>query len=133
MNGISKESLVKNLCRLAANLCAYVRQPCDCKFMQDKDENIANGSESGSGCPEISVAATMLAHMSKQEFLALARKAGVTVDDEDRTVPDVYGMIRQFQEERMDKKGSQAQQVANQIRKKHRSAYVPGKLPKGVL
>jgi hypothetical protein len=103
MNGISKENLVKNLCRLAANLCAYIRQPCDCKFMKYDDAHIANGSEAGSGCPELTMAALMFAHMTKQEFLALARKSGVSIQEDDAEIPDIFGMIHQFQEKRMSK------------------------------
>ena len=85
MNGVNKKQLVNALCRLSATLCAYTKPPCDCKFMQDDTDHIATHSESGSGCPEITEAAVILAQMSEQEFLALAKRAGVYVHEETRS------------------------------------------------
>ncbi len=53
---ISKEQLLKNLCRIQKALCAYQSNKfCDCKYMQDsdRDSTICSLSENGSGCPEI--------------------------------------------------------------------------------
>src|SRR5574339_590404 len=119
MNSSDKEQLVKALCRLSANLCSYSKKPCDCKFMQDEDKHIASGSERGSGCPETMIAAMLLAHMTEQEFLAIARRAGITITKDDDLKPlDVPALVNKFQEERWEKNQSEAQRVANNIRKK---------------
>lgn len=130
MNGVSKKQLVNALCRLSATLCAYTKQPCDCKYMQEDDNHIASGSESGSGCPEITMAAVILAHMSEQDFLALTKRSGISIhEDKDLQTPDVFGMIKKFQEQRFENMQlKNIQQVLSKPNRKrpHRSGG-PGK------
>jgi hypothetical protein len=131
MNGVNKDNLIKAMCRLAANLCSYTKQPCDCKYMQDSDKNIGRGSESGSGCPEITMAASILAQMTNQEFMTIAKRAGINISDDVHVPPDVFGMIRQFQDQRWEK--MRAVPTVSKKKINTKSAYVPGKLPKGSL
>lgn len=99
MNSSNKDKLVKSLCKLSANLCSYVGKPCDCKFIQDTDTNVGNGNERGSGCPETTTAAMIFANMTNQEFLFFAKRAGITIFEEDNIL-DVFSIIKKFQEEK---------------------------------
>lgn len=99
MFGTTKDRLINGLSKLAANLCSYTKQPCDCKYIGDQTENIARGSERGSGCPETTMAALLIANMTNQEFLTIARRAGISItEDDDLKVPNVFEMIKEFQE-----------------------------------
>lgn len=101
MFGIAKDRLIKGLARLVAKSCSYTKQPCDCKYMQDDDNHINPGSERGSGCPEMTMAAMLIAHMTNQEFSTITRRAGIQITEEaDLKAPDVLGMIAKFQEAR---------------------------------
>ncbi len=131
-----KEELVKSLCRLSASLCSYNGQPCDCKYMKDNDTSIARGQENGSGCPETMVAAELIANMTIQEFHALLVRAGLTVDEEPvQPIANVYEMKKAFQKELWEKERTNALKLrpTKIKRKSYKSAYVPGKLPKGLL
>ena len=93
MNSVDKDKITKAICRISAHLCAYVKKPCDCKFMQDEDDSIGHHTEFGNGCPETMVAALLLAHMTTQEFLSIAERAGINiVDDEGREPLNVFEM-----------------------------------------
>ena len=79
MFGVTKERLVKSLCRLSCQLCAYMGTICDCKYIQDNDEFIATGSESGSGCPESAMAASLINAMTQEEFRTIAGRAKIFI------------------------------------------------------
>ncbi len=100
MFGIKKELLVKNLCKLVASRCVYSKQPCDCKYMIHDDDNVSQFSEIGNGCPETTMAATLIANMTEQEFNSIARRAGITISDSTEPAIDVFKMIGEFQEKR---------------------------------
>src|SRR5574343_573415 len=104
MNCVEKERLVRSLCKLAAKLCSYSKQPCDCKFISDDADikTIATGSESGSGCPEIASVAQLIAHMTDQEFYSLAERAGLSIFSKDQFEQpiNVFQLINSFQEDR---------------------------------
>ncbi len=104
MFGVNKEKLIKSLCRLSASLCSYTKQPCDCKYIDDSITTIATRSEKGSGCPETTLAALLIAHMTRQEFDTIAHRAGIEIGDEAFKAPDVLGMISKFQEEKQIKR-----------------------------
>jgi hypothetical protein len=100
MNGIGKNQLIRNLCKLAANHCSYTRQPCDCKYMDDSNQNVGNLSEQGSGCPELIMASMLLSQLSAEQFSDLCKKAGILVLDDG---VDVIHLISKFQQERFEK------------------------------
>jgi hypothetical protein len=137
MNGIRKEELVKILCKLSAALCSYTKQPCDCKFATDSDTNIGRGSERGSGCPETAVAAQLIAHMTTQEFYAIAERAKINIADEpEPPVIDVWELKSKLQEKKWEESVTRAKNMLVKKPRKsanRRSAYMPGKLPKEVL
>lgn len=54
---------------ITGKLCAYMSQPCDCKF----GVVVTNGPrahEHGSGCPELSEIAIVLAGMTEKQYAA---------------------------------------------------------------
>lgn len=100
MNGLKRIKLITSLCRLAAHHCAYMGATCDCKFMHDDDKHIASGSENGSGCPEITIAAAILAHMTEQEFMSFCKRADVNIYYADEERIKVHEVISNFKKER---------------------------------
>lgn len=80
---------------MSANLCSYIKKPCDCKFIQDSNENIMGHGESGFGCPEAMTVALLLEQMTEEEFLTISKRVV--------TQPSVYELIKKFQKERFDK------------------------------
>lgn len=97
MNGIEKNHLVKSLCKLAAAHCCYIGKSCDCKYIEDYDPAKITGEKSG--CPELTMAATLISHMTDQEFLAIAHRAGITIiKDEDFCPLDILNIIFGFKE-----------------------------------
>lgn len=97
MNGIGKNQLIRNLCKLAAYHCSYTKQPCDCKYMNDSNINVGNLSEEGSGCPELIMASMLLSQLSAEQFSDLCKKAGILILDDGI---DVINLISTFQQER---------------------------------
>jgi hypothetical protein len=133
MNGIGKNQLVRSLCRLAAHHCSYSKQPCDCKYIQEDTTNIASMSEEGSGCPELTVAAMLISQLSTIQYEDLCKKSGVTISEE---TADVLCLIADFQKKRLVPiEKTQDDKAISRVRcgGKGKSAYVPAKLPKGVL
>lgn len=61
--------------QIAHKLCAYTRQPCDCKFGVVACDG-PRSSEHGSGCPELSEIAAVLAGMTEIQYRA-AYKRGI--------------------------------------------------------
>lgn len=124
-----KNDLIKSLCKLSANLCSYIKKPCDCKFINlNVNQNIATGSESGSGCPETLVVAMLLNHMTDQEFNSLCKKAGLLITEDNAPEINILQTVDKFQEERWTDKLKNV--VLPVPKKKNRSsAYQPGKLP----
>jgi hypothetical protein len=77
MFGVKKEDLVPALGRIQTALCAYGHpRYCDCKFGATRP---CEQSEEGSGCPEVSQAAAIIATMTPEEFATFARRAGVRI------------------------------------------------------
>lgn len=103
MFGIKKELLVTNLCKLVAANCAYSKQPCDCKYMIHEDDKVSRFSEKGNGCPETTMAAVLIAHMTEQEFQSIAKRAGITISDDQTPAMNVFKIIESFQAERNEK------------------------------
>ena len=132
MNSPTKDNLVKALCKLSAALCSYTKQPCDCKFIKDEDDSVGEGHENGSGCPETMIAAELIAHMNQQEFKTIAQRAGINIGYEPDPV-DTFQMKKKFQEEIWKKQQEAAKLLLPAKRVNRKSAYVPGKLPKGIL
>jgi hypothetical protein len=93
-------------------------------------DDVARGSENGSGCPEAMVAAELISHMTQQEFDAIAKRAGIIPDSD--VVIDAVALKKHFQEE-LWKKEQEDAKLLIPIKRNRKSAYVPGKLPKGTL
>lgn len=102
MFGINKDHLIKSLCRLSCQLCAYIGPMCDCKYMKNSDEFIATGSEAGSGCPETAMAAVLISAMTPDEFATIAKRAGIHISDEAQATPDVVETLRKFKNQRRE-------------------------------
>lgn len=102
MNGVRQERLIKTIAKLRARCCSYIGPRCDCKFATDttSDDSIMSGSESGSGCPELMQVAYMFAQLTEQEYLALAKRAGINVEDPFKPAVDVGAILREEKEKR---------------------------------
>lgn len=72
---MTRDQYLKNLRRIQKKLCSYTGQPCDCKFIQDKDIEICRGSENGSGCCEIFMAIYLIGSMTPSEFKKISKRA----------------------------------------------------------
>jgi len=85
MNGVKQKRLVTSLAKLATRCCAYIGDRCDCKFMAENtsEAGIMTGSENGSGCPELTMMLYMVAAMTEQEFNAISKRAGISIDSEE--------------------------------------------------
>lgn len=122
MNGVRQERLIKTVAKLRARCCSYIGPRCDCKFVNDNtsETSIMTGSETGSGCPELMQVAFMLAQMTEQEFLTLAKRAGINVEDPIKPAIDVGAILREEKDKR-DKQFTNAQPLKKI--KKHKSPY----------
>ena len=98
MFGVSKEQLVKGLCRVSTSLCGYMGHMCDCKYMQNSDD-FGRGSEQ-TGCPETAMAATLINSMTTQEFYAIARRAGIQVSLPEDPEVKIGDFMRNLQDQR---------------------------------
>ena len=92
MFGVSKERLVKSLCRLSSKNCGYLGSRCDCKYMGDPPNEYAMES---SGCSEMHLAAKLIGMMTGEEFYLLAARAGIDVDPQQ----EIYISVDDFLEE----------------------------------
>jgi hypothetical protein len=103
MFGIKKDQLVKGLCRLSCQLCAYMGTMCDCKYMKDSDDFIATGSEAGSGCPESAMAASLINAMTPEEFKTIAARASIQIfEDISPEALDTWEISKKFKHQRND-------------------------------
>ena len=86
MFGIKQSRLIKSLDALQVTRCSYYqlqempleKRRCDCKYLREDDTNVEMG-EYGNCCPEISLAYLLLKELSEEEYLDLAKRAGVIV------------------------------------------------------
>ena len=84
MFGIEKEKLVEGLKNVRKRLCAYYGdRGCDCKFGATKDAKW--GSETGSGCPEVSQAYKLIEAMTQDEFNEISHRGKTLIT----VMPDV--------------------------------------------
>ena len=76
MISINKTKLILSLERMRTKLCAYIKQPCDCKFIEDDTRNdlLCRGFEQGSGCPEISLIIRLLSVMTDEEYKSISNR-----------------------------------------------------------
>lgn len=107
MFGIKKEWLVKSLCKLAASHCGYMKQPCDCKYMPEDGSKFHSET---TGCPEITMAATLIANMTTQEFLTVAKRGGIIISDNEESATDVRSMIADFLAQKLEKTQKEARE-----------------------
>lgn len=96
MYSVGKNQLVRNLCKLAAHHCSYTKQPCDCKFITE-DGDVGQLTKTGSGCPELTVAAMIISQMSALQFAELAKSADINIHEDSVSVIET---IKEFQEKR---------------------------------
>lgn len=69
-----REKLVRGLLNLRCQSCGYgARGMCDCKYGIGP---VQKPAAEENGCPEVLAAATILAVMTDEEFLELAKRAG---------------------------------------------------------
>lgn len=90
MFGIKQKRLVKNAAKLAARSCSYLSSSrgCDCKYINEgtADNEIKSGGEHGSGCPELTMLACLVAAMTEQEFNAITKRAGIMITDDSEPI-----------------------------------------------
>jgi len=86
MFGVAKERLVNVLALLQHSRCAYgssVKEPtqrCDCKYVAKDAETLGRfGSESGSTCPELSMAYAIINSMTDREYERFCKRAGISL------------------------------------------------------
>jgi len=77
--GIKQQHLLKNLEKLRKQRCAYLGERCDCKYLKDEEDADFHYLDETNGCPEIRMAAAMLAALSEEEFNELAKKSGIII------------------------------------------------------
>jgi len=90
MFGVRKEELVTGLARISCKLCGYLGSLCDCKYMDESNDHLNAGTEQ-TGCPEVSMAATLINAMTPQEFHAIAQRAGIQVHLSEQEQLDLEG------------------------------------------
>jgi len=97
MFGISKERLVKSLCRLSCQVCGYIGGYCDCKYMKDPPSKYF---DEATGCPELLLAAKLIGMMTGDEFYLLAARAGIEVDPQAEKFVMVDDFVEQCKKDR---------------------------------
>jgi hypothetical protein len=120
MFGIKKDQLVRNLVKLSVSLCGYCgNSRCDCKYMPDD----SNGHSETTGCPETRMAADLINAMGVQEFFALAKRAGISInDDSDYNTIKTSDLRTTFADVRMKKIQEGVQNCATKKNKRSSKA-----------
>ena len=115
MFGISKEQLVKGLCRISTRLCCYMGSRCDCKYMQNTNDVLSCGSEA-TGCPESAMASHLINAMTTQEFYAIARRAGIEVRSPEEPEVEIGIFMKNLQEQRDGARQQDTHRFATAVR-----------------
>lgn len=135
--GIIQSLLVKSLRKVRKSICYYMGDTCDCKYLGDDGEI---GRYECSGCPELYQAIALIEAMTPEEFDTIRRRAKVTISEIDLYGPEAQKEIAEArtlvqqqltQSEIIDLKNLVSKVRREKQSKPKRSAYQPGKLPKG--
>lgn len=76
---MKQDELVNSLERIRKKLCAYMGEHCDCKFMAPENDTICNGSEIGSGCPEIYTAIAIINALTPAELEKINKRVHLDI------------------------------------------------------
>jgi hypothetical protein len=134
--GVIKEKLVKSLGKVRKSICYYMGDYCDCKYLGDDAEV---GSGECSGCPELYQAMSIIDAMTPDEFDTIRKRAKITISELDLYDQKEIVEARQVLESQLTQSEIlELKKIVEKVKrekqsKPKRSAYQPGKLPKGIL
>lgn len=101
MFGVNKEQLVKGLCRVSTRLCGYIGSRCDCKYIQNTDDDTMDFGSEATGCPETAMAAALINSMTTQEFYAIARRASIQVSLPEESEIKIDDLMQKLKKQRV--------------------------------
>lgn len=127
--GVIQKTLIQSLRKIRKSICYYMGDTCDCKYLNE-DGEIGKGE--CSGCPELYQALALIEVMTPEEFDAIRRRAKITISEVDFYGPATQKELKLDQSEITELKNLVAK-IKRDKAANRRSAYKPGKLPKGIL